>query len=321
MYSDHQCAFRRNMSILSGKRHDFIVVNVCGPTEASDREYLEEKIYDLEINGKNSSIGELYQGIRIERKGFQARTNIIRNENGNMIADSKSTLLNVHGEQEIDIQTPEILEYKASGIDGIPAELIKSGGEKLREKIHRLLCLIWKQEALPNIKKESIGPQCAFRRNMGKLYSIRLIGMCLNDTKSRVRVGKQVSDIFEIHNGLKQGDTLSPLLFNFVLEHIIKYLEDKEGVQLTGIHKLLVYADDIRILKNNMHILRSNTRKLGLELNINKTKCMVTNRNALCNANGQLITNEGNVEEVAELKYIGDTELIKDRLNSGNACY
>ena len=49
--------------------------------------------------------------------------------------------------------------------------------------------------------------------------------MCLNGTKSRVRVGRQFSDTSEIHNGLKQGDALSPLLFNFVLEHAIKSLE------------------------------------------------------------------------------------------------
>ena len=59
--------------------------------------------------------------------------------------------------------------------------------------------------------------------------------MCLNGTKSRVRVGRQFSDTFEIHNGLKQGDALSPLLFCFVLEHAIKSLEDKEGLQLNGI--------------------------------------------------------------------------------------
>ncbi|PSN51865.1 hypothetical protein C0J52_04746 [Blattella germanica] len=33
-------------------------------------------------------------------------------------------------------------------------------------------------------------------------------------------------------------------------------------------------------MRDNMHILRSNTRKLGLEVNINKTKYMVTRRNA-----------------------------------------
>jgi len=34
----------------------------------------------------------------------------------------------------------------------------------------------------------------------------------------RVRVGKNLSDLFPIRNGWKQGDVPSPLLFNFVLE-------------------------------------------------------------------------------------------------------
>ena len=42
--------------------------------------------------------------------------------------------------------------------------------------------------------------------------------MCLTETYSAVRVGKNLSDMFPIRNGLKQGDALSPLLFNFVLE-------------------------------------------------------------------------------------------------------
>ncbi|PSN55555.1 hypothetical protein C0J52_12130 [Blattella germanica] len=53
------------------------------------REYLKEKINDLEINAKNRNIRELYQGNRIERTGFQARTNIIKDENGDMLADAK----------------------------------------------------------------------------------------------------------------------------------------------------------------------------------------------------------------------------------------
>ena len=69
--------------------------------------------------------------------------------------------------------------------------------------------------------------------------------------------------------------------------------------------------------------------KLGLEVNINKTKYMVTDRYLLYNGNGQLVTNEGNFEEVAEFKYLGTIitnrnemhKEIKHRLNSGNACY
>jgi len=40
---------------------------------------------------------------------------------------------------------------------------------------------------------------------------VRLIKMCLNETYSRVRVGKNLSDMFLIENGLKQGDALTPL--------------------------------------------------------------------------------------------------------------
>ena len=45
---------------------------------------------------------------------------------------------------------------------------------------------------------------------------VRLVKMCLTETYSRVRVGKNLSDMFPIRNGLKPGDALSPLLFNFV---------------------------------------------------------------------------------------------------------
>ena len=42
-----------------------------------------------------------------------------------------------------------------------------------------------------------------------------LIKMCLTETYSRVRVGKNLSDIFPIKNDLKQGDAVWSLLFNF----------------------------------------------------------------------------------------------------------
>jgi hypothetical protein len=47
---------------------------------------------------------------------------------------------------------------------------------------------------------------------------VRLIKMCLTLTCSRVRVGKNLSDVFPVTNGLRQGDALSPLIFNFALE-------------------------------------------------------------------------------------------------------
>jgi hypothetical protein len=46
-----------------------------------------------------------------------------------------------------------------------------------------------------------------------------LIKMRLNETYSRVRIGKLQSDKFSIQNDLKQGDALSPFRFNFAWEH------------------------------------------------------------------------------------------------------
>jgi hypothetical protein len=50
---------------------------------------------------------------------------------------------------------------------------------------------------------------------------VRLIKMCLNETYSKVHTSKHLSDSFPIQNDLKQGDTLSSLLFNFALEYAI----------------------------------------------------------------------------------------------------
>jgi hypothetical protein len=46
--------------------------------------------------------------------------------------------------------------------------------------------------------------------------------MHLNKTCSQDHIGKNLSDAFPVHNGLKQGDALSPLLFNCALEYAIK---------------------------------------------------------------------------------------------------
>ena len=112
---------------------------------------------------------------------------------------------------------------------------------------------------------------------------VRLIKMSLTETYSRVWVGKNVSDRFPVKNGLKQGDALSPILFNFALEYAIRRVQVKrDSLKLNGTHQLLAYADDVNILRGSIHTLKENaevlvaaTREIGLEVSADKTKYMV----------------------------------------------
>jgi hypothetical protein len=144
---------------------------------------------------------------------------------------------------------------------------------------------------------------------------VGLIKFCLNETYSRVRIGKNLFDKFTIENGLKQGgDALSPMLFNFALEYAIRRVqENQEGLILNGSHQLLAYAD-VNIVGENIDTIQRNTKTLldsskevGLEVNPEKTKYMLVSR---CQKAGQRQNiNIGNrsFESVVKFKYLGTT--------------
>jgi hypothetical protein len=114
----------------------------------------------------------------------------------------------------------------------------------------------------------------------------RLTKMCMTEMYSRFRVGKNLSNMFPIRNGLEKGDALLPSLFNFTLEYTIRRVQViQDGLKLNGTHQILAYADDGNILGGSIHSIKENAEALvvsskenGLEVNTDKTKHMVTSK-------------------------------------------
>jgi hypothetical protein len=71
-----------------------------------------------------------------------------------------------------------------------------------------------------------------------------------------------LSDEYLIQNDLKQEDALSPLLFNFTSEYVIREAQENKGGFYSGIHQLPIYADNINVLGENINTIKKSTEVL-----------------------------------------------------------
>ena len=105
--------------------------------------------------------------------------------------------------------------------------------------------------------------------------------------EATVRTGHGTTDWFQIGKGLHQGCILSPFLFNFYAEYIMRNAgleETQAGIKVAGRNiKNLRYADDTTLMAESEEELKSllmkvkeESKNVGLKLNIQKTKIMAS---------------------------------------------
>jgi hypothetical protein len=138
-----------------------------------------------------------------------------------------------------------------------------------------------------------------------------------------VKIQNECSESFETRQGLRQGDVLSTLLFNGVLEVIVR----RANLQTTGTiynkkTQLLAYADFIDIVGRSQSAVRDaylalerEAAKVGLKINEQKTKYLIAARNdrTIRDVGQSVAIGEKHFEVVKEFVYL--TYRIPDDTN------
>ena len=105
--------------------------------------------------------------------------------------------------------------------------------------------------------------------------------------EATVRTGHGTTDWFQIRKGVHPGCVLSPCLFNLYAEHIMRNTgldEAQAGIKISGRNiNNLIYADDTTLMTESEEKLKSllmkvkeESEKVGLRLNIQKSKIMAS---------------------------------------------
>jgi len=227
-------------------------------------------------------------------------------------------------ECEVKWALESITTNKASGGDGIPVELFQILKDDAMKVLHSICQQIWKTQQGPQDWKSSVFIPIPKKGNAKECSNYRTIALTSHTSKvmlkilqarlqqyvnrelpdvqagfikgrgnlyagqeATVRTGHGTTDWVQIGKGVCQGYILSPCLFNFYAEYIMRNAgleEAQAGIKITrrNINNLR-YADDTSLMAESEEELKSllmkvkeESEKVGLKLNIQKTKIMAS---------------------------------------------
>lgn len=432
------------------------------------RNFVKDQLQKAEEDCTKNNSQEFFRSIRYFKQGFKARTFGVRNEEGRITCNQEEILnlwkkyfsdllntkktavggdeedeviymhpqvqINEPSEEEVESAIKALKNNKAPGEDGVPAELLKAGGNALWKKLHALIVKIWNEEKIPKewnlaiivpIHKKGDKLSCCNYRGISLLntvykvlskiiynrlqeYSeeiidenqtgfrkqkstidqifiikqilskywefnkvahllfidfkkaydsinrkqmwkylmemgipnklVKLAQICTEASRCKVQINNEHSTDFEVVTGVRQGDGLSPLLFNLALEKALKKVKQQlPGLEVGKKVNILAFADDVTLLAEDANGIKAlaetlikETRKVGLEVSEEKTKYLIVGRQLEeFYLNNSIHVSNYSFERTTDFKYLGVTidqenreEVeVNARLILGNKCY
>ena len=190
----------------------FFCVSAANTKSDKDR-WIQEKCKEIQQSFDHSKTKKAYGLIKEIKKKYEPRMNNIKDKTGKLLTEKQEVthrwveyckeLYSDSGVQDLSVLTElesiapptnkenndimkeevekairKLKDNKATGTDGIPAELIKAGGEKLVELFHQLCQKIWREENIPTDWVKSLLiliPKKGDRKECGNYRTISLI--------------------------------------------------------------------------------------------------------------------------------------------------
>ncbi|KAL4152896.1 hypothetical protein QTP88_000729 [Uroleucon formosanum] len=266
------------------------------------RKFIKDIVRSADQDYTNHRTRDLYKKINSLSKDFKPKEMFLRNENDTLLTDRDDIveewaqyfdqLLNCREPsnpflfedkelnredypeptiEEVAKQIKTLKNHKAPGEDGITGELLKTGDYQAGFRQNR----------------STIDQIFILRQVLQKTWeydkSVHMVFIDYKKTYDSIHRASLIKILEEfgmpMTTGLRQGDAISPVLFNIVLEKVVREAAlDKEGVKLGENNiGILAYADDIVLMADSKDKLKEQSKQLinaakrvGLEINAEK---------------------------------------------------